>query len=66
MNYIGVLASNHTQIYRSQRLLMRYLLSYILYLSEENAVKELVGLLLVLGDVSIGMHAEDLGMGDDG
>jgi len=36
------------------------------YLCQENAVKELVGLLLVLGDVGIGMHAEDLRMGDDG
>jgi len=36
------------------------------YLCQEDAVKELVGLLFVLGDVGIGMHAEDLRMGDDG
>lgn len=36
------------------------------YLCQEDAVKELVGLLLVLGDVGIGMHAKDLRMGDDG
>ena len=36
------------------------------YLCQEDAVEEQVGLLLVLGDVSIGMHAEDLRMGDDG
>ena len=35
-------------------------------LGEENALKEEVGLLLVFGDVSIGMHAKYLGMRDDG
>ena len=36
------------------------------YLCEENAVKEEVGLLLVLGDVSIGIHSKHLGVGNDG
>ena len=36
------------------------------YLGEEDAVEEEVGLLLVFGDVCIGVHAKHLGMGDDG
>ena len=36
------------------------------YLCEEDAVKELVGLLLVLGDVSVGIHTKHLRVRDDG
>ena len=36
------------------------------YLCKEDAVKELVGFLLILGDVSIGMHAKDLRVWDNG
>ena len=35
-------------------------------LSQEDAVKELVGFLLVFGDVSIGIHAKDLRVRNDG
>ena len=36
------------------------------HLSEQDAIEELVGLLLVLSDVGIGMHTKDLRMGGDG
>ena len=36
------------------------------HLGKEDAVKELVGLLLVLGDVSISMHSKHLWMRVDG
>ena len=35
-------------------------------LREKDALKEEVGLLLVLGDVGIGVHAKHLWVGDDG
>ncbi len=38
----------------------------MLYLCEEDAVKEEVSFLLVLGDVSIGVHSKDLRMRYDG
>ena len=37
-----------------------------MHLSEQDAVEEEVGLLLVLGDVGVGVHAKHLRVGDDG
>ena len=37
-----------------------------MYLGEEDAVKQEVGLLLVLSDVSIGIHPKHLRVRDDG
>ena len=36
------------------------------HLGEEDAVEEEVGLLLVFGDVCVGVHTKHLRMGDDG
>ena len=40
--------------------------SSITYLCEQDAVEELVGLLLVLGDVSISIHTKHLRMWNNG
>ena len=35
-------------------------------LSEEDGIEEHVRLLLILGDISVGVHVEHLGLGEDG